>query len=97
VQVGLLPPALGLPAVPMHLVISGELRLLGSHGLAAHAYPQLLSLVASGRLRPARLITSRIGLDQAGPALASMGAAGSAGITVINPFSLTHDGGSAGL
>jgi len=85
VQVGLLPAALGLPAVPLHLVISGELQLLGSHGMAAHAYPQLLSLVASGRLHPDRLITSRLGLDQAGPALSAMGNAPASGIAVVKP------------
>ena len=50
-----------------------ELELLGSHGMAAHAYPELLRLVAAGRLRPGDLVTSRIGLPAAGPALAAMG------------------------
>jgi alcohol dehydrogenase len=97
VQVGLLPPALGLPAVPMHLLISGELQLLGSHGMAAHAYPQLLALVASGRLRPDDLITDRIGLDQAGPVLAAMGSTPPTGIVVVNPSRLASDGEAAGL
>ena len=85
VQVGLLPEALGLPAVPMHLVIARELEVLGSHGMAAHAYPAMLSLVAAGRLHPDRLVTGRIGLDDAGPALAAMGTQPPAGITVIEP------------
>jgi D-arabinose 1-dehydrogenase-like Zn-dependent alcohol dehydrogenase len=36
VQVGLLPQP---PRVPMDVVVARELELLGSHGMAAHAYP----------------------------------------------------------
>jgi D-arabinose 1-dehydrogenase-like Zn-dependent alcohol dehydrogenase len=85
VQVGLLPPVNGLPPIPMHLVVAGELQILGSHGMAAHAYPQLLSLVASGRLRPDLLITGMLDLDQAGPALAAMGDLPPTGVQVVYP------------
>ncbi len=85
VQVGLLPDTLGWPEVPMHLVISGELEVLGSHGMAAWRYPELLGLVAAGRLRPGDLVTSRIGLPAAGPALAAMGEFPPTGITVAVP------------
>jgi alcohol dehydrogenase len=73
VQVGLLPPAQGRPEVPMERVIALELQLLGSHGMAAHAYPELLGLIAAGRLAPQRLVTRRLGLDDAGAALAEVG------------------------
>ena len=59
VQVGLLPPARA-PAVPMDRAVALELELLGSHGMAAHAYPQMLDLVAAGRLRPERLVTREL-------------------------------------
>jgi alcohol dehydrogenase len=97
VQVGLLPPGLGLPAVPMHLVLGRELQVLGSHGLSAHAYPQLLSLVASGRMHPDQLITGIIGLDQAGAVLATMGDTPPTGITVVHPAPDDQDGGTPGL
>src|SRR5690606_27416359 len=83
VQVGLLPPALGLPRVPMHLVVAGELEVLGSHGMAAHSYPGLLGLVSSGRLDPSALITREIPLADAGPLLLS-GPPGP-GVTVAVP------------
>jgi alcohol dehydrogenase len=73
VQVGLLPPAQGRPEVPMDRVIALELQLLGSHGMAAHAYPELLGLIAAGRLAPQRLVTRRLDLDAAGAALAEIG------------------------
>ena len=86
VQVGLLPPDLGHPRLPMARVIAHELELVGSHGMAAHDYPAMLSMVASGRLRPDQLVTRRISLDDAGPALMTMGDAGfPAGVTVIEP------------
>jgi D-arabinose 1-dehydrogenase-like Zn-dependent alcohol dehydrogenase len=73
VQVGLLPPAQGRPEVPMERVIGLELQVLGSHGMAAHAYPELLGLIAAGRLDPGPLITRRLALDDAGAALADVG------------------------
>jgi D-arabinose 1-dehydrogenase-like Zn-dependent alcohol dehydrogenase len=85
VQVGLLPPALGHPPVPMARVIALELEIVGSHGMAAHAYPAMLDQVASGLLRPDLLVTRRISLDDAGAALAAMDTANPAGATVIIP------------
>jgi len=82
VQVGLLPEP---PRVPMDLVIGRELELLGAHGMAAHAYPEMLALVAAGRLRPDRLVTTRIGLDAAPQALMAMSGGSPVGITVIRP------------
>jgi threonine dehydrogenase-like Zn-dependent dehydrogenase len=84
VQVGLLPPAQGRPAVPMDLVVAHELQVLGSHGMAAHDYPELLGLIAAGRLDPRRLVTRELALDDAGAALAGVG--GTPGIAVVTSF-----------
>lgn len=72
VQVGLLPQD---PVVPMGRVIGLELELLGSHGMAAHAYPRMLEMVRAGILRPDLLVTSTIALDAAPAALEAMGTA----------------------
>ena len=86
VQVGLLPPDLGHPAIPMSRVIAHELVLVGSHGMPAHDYPGLLAMVGSGRLPADRLVTRRISLDEAGTALAAMGEPGfPPGVTVVEP------------
>ncbi|MFF9812051.1 zinc-dependent alcohol dehydrogenase family protein [Streptomyces sp. NPDC014006] len=85
VQVGLLPSADGTTPVPMARAIALELELLGSHGMAAHTYPAMLELVGAGALRPDLLVTSTIPLADAPAALAAMGAAAGAGVTVIEP------------
>ncbi|WP_371549032.1 zinc-dependent alcohol dehydrogenase family protein [Streptomyces sp. NBC_00554] len=87
IQVGLLPSPTGSTPVPMARVIGLELELLGSHGMAAHAYPGMLELVRAGVLRPDLLVTSTIPLDAAPAALAAMGTAPGAGVTVIEPWS----------
>jgi D-arabinose 1-dehydrogenase-like Zn-dependent alcohol dehydrogenase len=80
VQVGLLP---GTPGLPMDRVIAYELRVLGSHGMPAHAYGPMMDLVAAGTLRPGRLVTATIGLAETPAALAAMGTAPPAGVTMI--------------
>ncbi|MQA28040.1 MAG: alcohol dehydrogenase catalytic domain-containing protein [Micromonosporaceae bacterium] len=85
IQVGLLPSAATDPRLPMERVIAYELALLGSHGMAAHAYPPMMRMIDAGLLRPDQLVTAIIGLPQAPAALVAMGATPSAGVTVIEP------------
>jgi D-arabinose 1-dehydrogenase-like Zn-dependent alcohol dehydrogenase len=80
VQVGLLPPAV----VPLDRVIGYELELRGSHGMPAHAYPELLRLVTAGVLRPELLVAETIGLDRVPAALMAMDRPGSGGITLVD-------------
>lgn len=80
VQVGLLP---GRTPMPMDRVIAYELAVLGSHGMAAHAYPAMLGMIASGALRPELLVTRTIPLDEVPAALPAVGS--TPGITVILP------------
>ncbi|MFJ7587763.1 alcohol dehydrogenase catalytic domain-containing protein [Streptomyces sp. NPDC097617] len=88
VQVGLLPAAAGAAVLPMDRVIGWELEILGSHGMAAHAYPPMMELVRGGVLRPDLLVTSTIPLDAAPAALAAMGTAAARGVTIILPGGL---------
>jgi D-arabinose 1-dehydrogenase-like Zn-dependent alcohol dehydrogenase len=82
VQVGVMPTP---PPLPMHRVMGHELQLLGSHGMPAHAYPQMLGLIVAGRLDPGRLVTSRISLDQVPEALVALGDRSPLGVTIIEP------------
>ncbi|MFG1677084.1 alcohol dehydrogenase catalytic domain-containing protein [Micromonospora sp. NPDC049282] len=85
VQVGLLPAARGRPALPMELVIAYELELRGSHGMPAHAYPELVRLVSAGVLRPGELVTGALGLAEAPAALATMDRPTTAGMRLVHP------------
>ncbi|WP_405736857.1 zinc-dependent alcohol dehydrogenase family protein [Streptomyces sp. NBC_00028] len=85
-QVGLLPSTDGTTPVPMARAIALELEILGSHGMAAHTYPGMLALVRAGVLRPDLLVTSTIDLNATPAALAAMGTARGAGVTVIEPW-----------
>ena len=87
-QLGLLLTPDGLTPEPMARVIAYELDILGSHGMAAADYPQMLAMVASGALRPDLLVERTIDLNKAITALQAMSdPAGSTvgGITIINP------------
>lgn len=87
VQIGLLLPAkIGDKAtVPMHVVIAKELSVLGSHGMAAAAYPEMLAEIASGVIDPGQFITHRISLDAVPEALAKMSTGTEPGVTIIQP------------
>jgi alcohol dehydrogenase len=85
VQVGLLPPVDGHPRVPMARAIAWELDLLGSHGMAAADYPEMLALIERGALQPHRLLERTIDLGEAARLLPVFDREPVAGITVIAP------------
>ncbi|WP_314508410.1 zinc-dependent alcohol dehydrogenase family protein [uncultured Microbacterium sp.] len=84
VQIGLLLGDDADVALPMGRIIANELEIYGSHGMAARDYAGMLHLVASGALRPDRLVGEVIGLADAGAALAAMSAPSPGhGVTVV--------------
>ena len=70
----------------MGKVIAHELEIFGSHGMQAHSYPEILSLISRGKLPLGKLIGRRISLDEAGAALESLDSSPGKGITVIDRF-----------
>jgi len=74
------------PPVPMNKVIAHELEIYGSHGMQAHRYDAMLAMVASGALRPEKLIGQRIGLAQSIDALVNMDRFDTQGVTVVTRF-----------
>ncbi|MEO6145019.1 MAG: zinc-dependent alcohol dehydrogenase family protein [Dermatophilaceae bacterium] len=85
IQVGLMLGHEQQPPIPMTRVISHELQLFGTHGLAAQSYPALLSEIEAGVLAPHKLIARSIDLAQACDALMRTGQQPGAGITMIHP------------
>jgi alcohol dehydrogenase len=85
VQIGLLPTDDGMTPMPMARAIAWELDLLGSHGMAAADYPEMLDLIARGVLRPQDLVERVVGLSEAAEMLPRMDTAAPAGMTMIDP------------
>lgn len=86
VQIGLVAAE---PVVEVSRVITHELALLGSHGMDARSYPELMALVTSGKLRPTELVARWLPLEDAAgiEALVRAMDEGTApvGVTMIRP------------
>lgn len=86
IQVGLMVGDARSPALPMDRVLADELEILGSHGMQAHRYPELLGMIQTGKLRPDLLIGNTICLEDALVELPGMNRFTSTGVTVIDRF-----------
>jgi len=85
VQVGLMTGEDARTPLPLDRIVAEELTVVGSHGLAAHAYPELLRLVADGALDPRRLVARTITLAEVAVELIAMGGApATGGMTVVD-------------
>lgn len=86
VQVGLMLGADALAPLPWDLVVSYELEVHGSHGMAARDYPAMLAKVAACELRPDELVGRVISLAEAPAALMAIDSATAttAGMTVVD-------------
>jgi len=82
IQIGLLPA--NETAVPMSVVVGRELEILGSHGMQAHRYPEMMEMILDGRLQPQHLLTRTITLSEIPQALPEMGHAKEAGVAVVD-------------
>jgi alcohol dehydrogenase len=87
VQIGMPLGPHAAPSIPLlELVYSRQISLMGTRGIAAGRFPALFAMIASGRIDPARLVTCRIPLAEAGAALSAMDGVTAPGITVIDRF-----------
>lgn len=86
VQIGLMLADQADPAVPMAEVIGKELRLLGSHGMPARHYPEMLQQVETGALNLKKLVGDTVSLIDACEILPNLNRFQSVGATVINHF-----------
>jgi len=86
IQVGLMVADHSRPAVPMDQVIANELEIIGSHGIQAYKYSDLLEMIKSGKLNPEKLIGKKISLDESAEELSNMNNFSGTGVTVINKF-----------
>ena len=89
VQVGL-PIGEFKPEIPMGAVAGKELELVGSHGFDAEDLPDLLQMVANGKLDPARLVQKEVTLEEGARAIEDMDHGSPLGITVVTKFQAQH-------
>lgn len=86
VQVGLMVADHRHAAVPMDKIVANELEILGSHGIQAYKYPEILEMIQAGKLHPEKLIGKTISLDESLEELVNMDSFRGTGVTVINEF-----------
>jgi alcohol dehydrogenase len=86
IQVGIMESGSHQTAVPIDKIIGRELEVIGSHGMQAHRYPQMLEMIKTGRLDPCSLVSKCIPLEDSPQELAGLNDFKTLGITVINDF-----------
>ena len=89
IQVGILGGNHANSPIPPELVnriMSWELEVLGSHGMQAHRYPEMLSMILAGKLQPALLVQKTISLEESIDELMNMPKFVGNGVTVIDSF-----------
>lgn len=86
IQVGLMTGNHKHPNIPMDRILADELEIIGSHGMQAHKYPEMLNMILEGKLHPEKLIERTINLEEATIALPNMYKFQNRGVLVINSF-----------
>jgi alcohol dehydrogenase len=86
IQVGLMVADDSKPKIPMVKILSNELEILGSHGMQAYRYVEMLAMIGAGKLSPQRLIGVQISLEESIEVLTSMNEFNTTGVTVIDEF-----------
>jgi alcohol dehydrogenase len=72
--------------VPMDKVLANELEIIGSHGMQAYKYPEMLGMIKNGKLHPEKLIEKTISLKESTIALPNMDKFDHKGVWVIDSF-----------
>lgn len=86
IQAGIMESGKHSSPIPVDKIIGRELEILGSHGMQAHRYGYMLEMIVAGRLKPEKLIGSRISLDDGAAILSEMNSFGGTGVLVIDKF-----------
>jgi alcohol dehydrogenase len=86
IQVGLMVAENSRSEVPMDKVLANELEILGSHGMQAYRYVEMLEMIHAGKLSPEKLIGETINLKESITVLTSMNEFNTSGVTVITEF-----------
>lgn len=83
IQVGIMEAGGHRPQIPIDKIIGRELEIIGSHGMQAHRYPEMLELIRIGKLEPQKLISKEVSLAEVAAELQMMDSFTSTGVTVM--------------
>jgi len=86
IQIGIMEAGQHKTAVPIDLIIGRELEVIGSHGMQAVKFKEMLAMIAAGKLHPEKLIGKRVSLEESIDELTGMNSFRGAGLTVIDRF-----------
>jgi alcohol dehydrogenase len=86
IQVGLMTGNHQHPRIPMDRVLADELEVIGSHGMQAFRYKEMLAMINHGKLMPEKLVGELISLEDSLDALPKLDQFNNTGMTVINKF-----------
>lgn len=86
IQVGLMTGDHQNAKVPMARILADELEVIGSHGMQAFKYPEMLNMIKNGKLHPEKLIERTISLEESTKELPKMNTFKNKGVLVINSF-----------
>ena len=86
VQIGIPRPDEVNATVQIDKIIAYELELLGSHGMQAFRYQEMLEMIKTGELHPHKLVNQELTLEEGIKTLPLMGEMSGSGINVITSF-----------
>ena len=64
----------GMISLPVDVILFQELSLIGSFGMQAARFPEMLAMIESGALSPDTLVGNTVSLDDSSEVLSSMAA-----------------------
>lgn len=85
-QIGIMPSEHTNSKIPIDKIIANELELVGSHGMQANRYDQMLDMIKLGKLNPSLLVANTINLNEVIDKLPTLNQSKTIGISVITEF-----------
>ena len=73
----------GILPLPADLIVGKEITIVGSMGMQARCYPEMLRMVESGKLSPSSLVTEEVPLEGINAVLEAMSGFSTLGYSVI--------------
>ena len=73
----------GILPLPADLIVGKELTIVGSMGMQARCYPEMLRMVESGKINPSSLVSREVSLEEVSGVLEEMSDFNTLGYTVL--------------